>query len=224
MKKRWRRVVHILLAISILLLAVCLLLLGLLQSVPQRYQQALDVSEEVHAQHAEELSQILDSIESDIGDRSRLVFNVTQSQLNAWLARELEANPNVSLPVGIRQPRVFITRNGLTLMFTIERSRFSAVISVVLDVRLAEQPNTIEVHLVSVHAGKLPIRIKRVFDEIEGAMARSGIQFQWKSGSQRQVALITIPDELRVHKQSRRVTLTALRFRNEEIEVRADLD
>ena len=91
-------------------------------------------------------------------------------------------------------------------------------------VRLAEQPNTIEISLVSVHAGRLPIRIKRAFDEIEAAMVRTGVGFQWKSGTNRQVALIVLPDQVRVRKKVKNLTLTELRFKDALIEVRADLD
>ena len=110
-----------------------------------------------------------------------------------------------------------------TIYFTIVRPRFHSVISLQLEARLADQPNAIELKIESVHAGSLPIRLKRIFDEIESAMIRSGVDFKWKAGTERTVAIIHIPSKVRI-KRERELQLTELDFQTGSVHVTAEVD
>ena len=98
--KRWRRVVHILLAVSVLILLACLLILWLVQSVPLNYQTALAVDNEVHQPHLLALQETVDNVKEDIWHRDKLVFEVNQQQINAWLATELGSQSNRTISEG----------------------------------------------------------------------------------------------------------------------------
>ena len=222
--KRWRRVVHILLAVSVLILLACLLILWLVQSVPLNYQTALAVDNEVHQPHLLALQETVDNVKEDIWHRDKLVFEVNQQQINAWLATELGSQSNRTISEGIKQPRIELGKQQQTLYFTIERSRFTVVISIVVRIKLGDTPNTVEIRIVSVHAGSLPVRMKRAFDEIESAMARQGIEFQWKPQTNREVAVVKIPSQVAVKNKQKRISVKALSIDDDVVEITAELD
>jgi hypothetical protein len=223
-KKRWRRILHILLAVSVLILLACLLILWLLQKVPLNYQTALAVENEVHQPHLVALQETVDNIKDDIWHRDKLVLEVSEQQINAWLATELGPQSSRALPEGIKQPRIELGKHQQTLYFKIERPRFTVVISIIVRIELGADPNTLEIRIVSVHAGSIPVRMKRAFDEIESAMARQGVDFQWKPGTNREVAVVTIPSQVRIKNKQKNISVSELSIDDDVVEVTADLD
>ena len=223
-KKRWRRILHILLAVSVLILLACLLILWLLQTVPLNYQTALAVENEVHQPHLVALQETVANIKDDIWHRDKLVLEVSEQQINAWLATELGPQSSRALPEGIKQPRIELGKHQQTLYFKIERPRFTVVISIVVRIELGADPNTLEIRIVSVHAGSIPVRMKRAFDEIESAMARQGVDFQWKAGTNREVAVVTIPSQVRIKNKQKNISVSELSIDDDVVEVTADLD
>ena len=223
-KKRWRRILHIVLAVSVLILLACLFILWLLQTVPLNYQTALVVENEVHQPHLVALQETVDNIKDDIWNRDKLVFEVSEQQINAWLAMELGPQSSRALPEGIKQPRIELGKPQQTLYFTIERSRFTVVISIVVQIALGDDLNTVEIRIVSVHAGSLPVRMKRAFDEIESAMARQGVDFRWKPGTNREVAVVTIPSQVRIKNKQKNLSVRELSIDDDVVEVTVELD
>jgi hypothetical protein len=110
------------------------------------------------------------------------------------------------------------------LYFKIERPRFTVVISIIVQIQLGDDPNTVEIRIVSVHAGSIPVRMKRAFDEIESAMARQGVDFQWKPGTNREVAVVTIPSQVRIKNKQKNISVSELSIDDDVVEVTADLD
>ena len=223
MKMTWKKFFYILLGLAVLVLLGFLYILYLVNAVPQKYGQELKIPPSMHQQSAQELLDTVDDIKESIRWGDDLNYEITQQQINGWLATQLNGNPHVSLPDGIRNPRILIDQPQQTLYFTLERSRFTSAISIQLTIKLAEQPNTIEIKLNSLHAGNLPIRIKRVFDEIESAMARSGVDFKWKPGTDRTVAIVRIPTVVRI-KRERELDITSLEFLKEKVRVQVAID
>ena len=223
-KKRWRRILHILLAVSVLILLACLSILWLLQTVPLSYQTALALENKTHQPHLVALQETVDNIKGEIWQRDKLLFEVSEQQINAWLATELGPQSSRALPEGIKQPRVALEKQQQTLYFTIERSRFTVVISIVVLIELGDDPNTVEIRIVSVHAGSLPIRMKRAFDEIESAMAHQGVDFQWKPRTNREVAVVTIPSQVRIKNKQKNISVSELSIGDGFVEVISDFD
>ena len=212
------------LAVSVLILLACLLILWLVQTVPLNYQTALAVENKVHQPHLIALQETVADIKDDIWHRDKLVFEVSEQQINAWLATELGSQSSRTLPEGIKHPRMELGKQQQTLYFTIERSRFTVVISIVVQIELGDDPNTLEIRVVSVHAGSLPIRMKRAFDEIESAMARQGVDFRWKPGTNREVAVVTIPSQVRIKNKQKNLSVRELSIDDDVVEVTVELD
>ena len=54
-------------------------------------------------------------------------------------------------------------------------------------------------------------------------MARSGVDFKWKAGTDRTVGIVRIPTEVRV-KRDRQLTVTGLEFGKGKVRVTAEVD
>ena len=127
------------------------------------------------------------------------------------------------MPAGIENPRLILGTKRQTVYFTIVGSRFRSAISIQLSCKLSDEVNAVELKIESIHAGSLPIRLKRVFDEIESAMERSGVDFKWKPGTERTVAIVRIPSKVRV-KRERELQVTNLEFQSGSVHVTAEVD
>ncbi len=223
MKFTWRKFFYLFIALGSVVILVASYLMYLIRAVPESYEKELSRPPVVHQEPVQELLEKVDDIHEDIRFGADLDYEFTQDQLNAWLATQLTSSSEIALPSGIENPRVVLRPRQQTLYFTLEASKFSSAISIELGMKLAEQPNAVELKLQSIHAGKLPISLKRVFDEIESAMDRSGVNFQWKPGTDRTVAIVQIPSKVRV-KRERELTVTALEFLQGKVRVTAEVD
>ncbi|MDB4862923.1 hypothetical protein OAI33_06515 [Pirellulaceae bacterium] len=223
MKMSWRKVFYILLSFGALVVFAALYLKSLIQAVPVIYEKELKRPLSTYDEPLQAFLEVVDDIEHNLHHGDDLDYEVTQEQLNGWLATQLKGNSRVSVPSGIESPRVILEGKSQTIYFTIVRPRFHSVISLQLETRLADQPNAIELKIESVHAGSLPIRLKRIFDEIESAMIRSGVDFKWKAGTERTVAIIHIPSKVRT-KRERELQITALEFQTGSVRVTAEVD
>ncbi|MBA62606.1 MAG: hypothetical protein CMJ76_09600 [Planctomycetaceae bacterium] len=223
MKMSWRKFLYILLGLSGLAILAAFYLMHLLRAVPELYAQELNRPTSAHSEPVQELLDAVDDIQKDLRLGHDLDYEVTQDQINAWLATQLKGNSRVSLPAGIENPRVIIKDVTQTIYFTIVGARFRSAISIDLSTKLADEQNAVELKIESIRAGDLPIRLKRVFDEIESAMYRSGIDFKWKQGSERTVAIVRIPSKVRV-KRERELQIAELDFQTGSVHVTAEVD
>lgn len=223
MKMSWRKFFYILLGLGVLVILVALYILHLIRAIPEEYGKELRRPPSAYSEPVQELMDTVDDIEKDLRLGYDLNYRLTQEQINGWLATQLKGNSRVSLPSGIESPRLILGTKRQTVYFTIVGSKFQSAISIQLSCTLTDQPNTVELKIESIHAGSLPIRLKRVFDEIESAMERSGVDFKWKPGTERTVANVRIPSRVRV-KRERELQITDLDFHAGSVHVTAEVD
>ena len=114
--------------------------------------------------------------------------------MNAWLAVDLPEKFPELLPPSIRQPRVAFTPQQAQIAFQYQTERLSTVVSLSLEIGLAETPNTLAVGIRRAQAGWVPIPLKDFLDHISAAARRADIMLQWAQHEGAPVALITIPD------------------------------
>ena len=97
-----------------------------------------------------------------------------------------------------------------------------------MNVNLSTDMQQLKFAIKEIHAGSLPVAIKRVFDELESAMERSSIQFSWVPGSDRREAVVEIPPDLLKDAEGpiskRVITAESLEIRFERLKVAATVD
>jgi uncharacterized protein YpmS len=191
MRKRLQLTVIALLAVVLCAGIALLLTYRSLKHVPPFYNQALAANSVKQEIASEELGSRATALYNDVRLRQKWEALFTDDQINGFLAVDLpEKHPRL-LPKDVREPRVAITPEHVTLGFQVEASGVTTVFSVEADVYLSE-PNVIALHLQGARAGKLPLPLQKVLDHISVAAQRLKIPLRWAQADGDPVALLTI--------------------------------
>jgi hypothetical protein len=155
------------------------------------YEQALKVEPEVLERDGQELESRATALYSDAIQVGRWQALFTAEQINGWLATQLAENAGGELPTNIRDPRVAIARDVLTLGFRTSSGGVETVISVDAAVSLTEQ-GSIAIRLISVRAGALPLPVLQLADELAVACKKMKVPVQWTRQDGKPVALVEL--------------------------------
>src|SRR6185369_763044 len=94
------------------------------------YEEALQIKPEVLERESRELESRATALYSDVKQVGHWQALFTAEQINGWLATQLAENAKNDLPTNIRDPRVAIARDVLTLGFRTTSGGVDTVISV----------------------------------------------------------------------------------------------
>ena len=203
---------------GILLVLAVLVALGLYwaaRQVPSWYQEAIDTTErEGQRKASDEMERRLADLVSGVNTTGRWEVVFTADEINGWLAVGLsEKHPDV-LPPGFSDPRVIIEPDGLTVAGRVERTALRGVVSLKVDVYLAE-PNAIAVRVRKARAGSLPWPLGKVLDAISRSARQLEVPLRWSQTEGDPVALFTIPPI----EEGKRVRIEALQLGEGEVYV-----
>jgi hypothetical protein len=179
-------------------LAVLAALLGILggayyaaRQVRPFYIQALASEPAVLEQGSRELESRATALYSDVQQAGRWQAVFTTDQINGWLATQLTANSKDGLPENVREPRVAIARDVLTLGFRTSSGGVETVISVDAAARVTEQ-GAVAIQLIAVRAGNLPLPVLQLADELADACQKLRLPIRWTRQDGKPVALVEI--------------------------------
>lgn len=155
------------------------------------YAQAIQIEPEVLERGSRELESRATALYSDAKQVGHWQALFTAEQINGWLATQLAENVNGGLPQNIRDPRVAIGRDVLTLGFRTSSGGVETVVSVDAAVSLTET-GAIAVRLLSVRAGALPLPVLQLADELADACKKLKLPVRWTRHNNKPVALVEI--------------------------------
>jgi hypothetical protein len=155
------------------------------------YEQALKIEPAVLEQGSRELESRATALYSDVKQAGHWQALFTTEQINGWLATQLATNAKGELPNNIRDPRVAIARDVLTLGFQTSSGGVETVISVDAAVSLTDQ-GAVAVRLISVRAGNLPLPVLQLADELAAACQKLKLPVRWTRQDGKPVALVEI--------------------------------
>jgi hypothetical protein len=159
------------------------------QQVQPFYQQALAIEPEVLERGSRELESRATALYSDARQHGQWHALFTAEQINGWLATQLAANQDRELPTNIRDPRVAITKDALTLGFRTTSGGVDTVVTVDASVFLTEE-GSVAIRLMSVRAGALPLPVMRLADELADACQKLTLPVKWTQQDGEPVALV----------------------------------
>ena len=135
----------------------------------------------------------------------------TAEEINGWLAIDVPKNHPHLLPdiFSGPRPRVIIEPDGVTLACRVRHAGISTVVSLKVDVYLAEE-NLIAVRIRKARAGSLPWSLGKVVDGITKSAARSDVRLSWRQIDGDPLALIKIPKTQGAGQRQIRVTTLRL--------------
>ncbi len=171
------------------------------QQVPSFYTQALAAQPHLQSAAGDELERNVLQLQNQTQQTGRWQVRFTEQQVNGWLAADLPEKFPGLLPKEVHDPRVAIREDELLVACRYESKKFSAIVSLALDVYLTEEPNWVAVRLRSVQAGVLPLPLNKFMDRIARTASQAGLVLRWAQTEGDPVALIQIPDRHRQHDQ-----------------------
>lgn len=211
---KWLR---ILLAIAVVL-AVVVAIGGYavwrgVQYVPEFYQQAVDVEPTHQQADCDAVLKKATALASDLKRSRPWQATFSESEINGWLAVDLVKNYAGCLPASIRDPRVTIAPDRVTVACRYREGRINTVLWLSLDVYL-EAPNVVALRVRKARAGALPLPLDDVLKQIGQATGRLHWRIEWQQADGDPVAVVTIPPH---GKDQKAVELTEIRLDQGEI-------
>ena len=103
-------------------------------------------------------------------------------------------NSRSSLPPEIQDPRVVFAPGQLQLACRYAGSQLTTIVSLTLEVRLAEEPNTLAVRICGARAGLVPLPLKQFLDHVTESVRRADLSLRWAQSDGDPVALVTFAE------------------------------
>jgi uncharacterized protein YpmS len=192
----FRRFLVILLVVFLLGLLVAGLLLiwayHSSQQAPEFYRQALKIEPAKAADRSDRMLQRATALASELKEKPKWQAIFTADEINGWLAVDLVKNHARSLPPDLHDPRVRIAPGELTIACQMRRGGFKSVLSLTIDAYLSA-PGEIAVEIKKARAGRLPLPLGDVLEQISTAARRAAIPIQWQQKDGNPVAVISLP-------------------------------
>lgn len=193
------------------------------QQVPDFYAEALAAPPAIQAAAGQELERQALKLNSQVRRPGRWEARFTQDQINGWLAVDLPTKFPGSLPRGVSDPRVDVSRDEIQLAVKWQQGNTSAVLSAAGEVYLTEESNEVAVRILAVRAGSLPVPLARFLDEIASRAASSGLPLAWTEVDGDPVAIIKLPLD-REEFRGKRLLVEELRLEEGELIVAGRTD
>ena len=187
------------LAILTIVLCVVLLLVGggmftlhrASQHVPEFYGLAIQADPVGQKGASDKMLRKAAALVSDLGNEAEWKSLFTEDEINGWLAVDLVQNHPDALPSSMADPRVSIEPDRLTLACRYDWGDWKCVLSVVLDVYLADS-NVMALRIRTARAGAVPLPLGEVLNRITTAAEKMDIELRWQQADGDPVALVSI--------------------------------
>jgi hypothetical protein len=193
MARRRRWIVASLVAAAALVVLVVLGLYWAVRQEPAFYRQAKQVKPAVLEKASDRMLRKIGAIQSAFARSGHWDFDITAEEINGWLAVDLMKNHPNTLPLSVRDPRVAMDANEMTLA-----CRYNGAVSSVLSLTVqpyVPEPNVVALRIVRGRAGLLPVPLKKVLDGLSQAAADLRLHLKWVQAGNDPVAMFSLPED-----------------------------
>jgi hypothetical protein len=180
------------------------------------YEQALHTEPEVLERGSRELESRATALYSDAKQIGHWQALFTVEQINGWLATQLAADKGSELPSNMRDPRIAIDHDILTLGFRTKSGGVETVISVDASVLLTETGD-VGIRLISVRAGALPLPIMQLADQLATACKKLKLPVRWTQEKGQPIAIVNISSNASA--ENREFCIDSIELRKNEMYV-----
>jgi hypothetical protein len=191
--KRWRYAVAAAVMVGVLVCVTLMAFRTALHRIPDFYAKAVAIPAAEQHVAGEALERNILALHNSASDAGRWSATFTDEQINGWLAADLPEKFPDLLPAAICDPRVAFFPGQVQVACQYTGDRVSAVVSMALDVRLAEDPNTLAVRVRGARAGLLPLPLRDLLDQLTHAAQGADLVLRWAQADGDPVALIALP-------------------------------
>lgn len=186
------------------------------RQVEPYYEEAIHTEPAVLERGSRELESRASALYSDARQIGHWQALFTVEQINGWLATQLAAGKGTKLPENMRDPRVAITRDRLTLGFRTKPGGVETVVSVDASVLITNDGN-VGIRFMSVRAGALPLPVLQLADELATACKKLKLPVRWTQENGRPIAIVNIANS--TSSENREFFIDSIELRNNEMYV-----
>ena len=147
--------------------------------VPAFYQRQLQVPPATLAAANSSLQHQVDQMGADLPQSGRWEIQLSEDQINGWLANELLKRLPRALPPDVYDPKIAIEPNAAHVAATYQKGNLSVVLSIEVDPSLTDRPNEIALRIRSAQIGSVPGLADRAKQSIHYAALRSRVRIRW---------------------------------------------
>jgi len=161
------------------------------QQVPSFYQASLLADRRVQEAAANELGSRATALYNDVREKQEWHAVFTEEQINGWLAVQLLRDHPDLLPDDVRDPRIALLPQQMTLAAQTDHNGLTTVVSVNVGLYVHE-PDVIACRFYSAYAGKLRLPLHSVLDEITRVADTIDLPLRWAQTDGDPVALLEV--------------------------------
>jgi hypothetical protein len=184
------------------------------RQVEPYYTEALRTEPEVLERGRRELETRASALYSDANQIGHWQALFTVEQINGWLATQLANDKRSELPENMRDPRIAIARDRLTLGFRAKPGGVDTVVSVDASVLITEDGN-VGIRFMSVRAGALPLPVLQLADELATACKKLKLPVRWTQEKGQPIAIVNIASNASA--DNREFFIDSIELRNNEM-------
>ena len=142
---------------------------------------------------------------------------LSEMEINGWLASELPAKFPEMLPENIKDPRVSLEANELTIACRCSYKDLQGILVGKFDLFCTEQPNQVAVRIGSIKLGVLPFPVSQFADVITDLLRKSGYESSWSTKDGDPLLLVTVPDDHLVIEKYYRIEVRSFDIKDKAI-------
>lgn len=177
-----------LIAVGVGLLAV---IVQSVRFVPDFYRQAIAVPAQNRRAESQAFLRQVAEISNSTRREGGWRIELTEEQINAWLASDLpNKHPELMSP-DVSEPRIQITDDRLIVAYRQKMALGSMVVALTLRLELPEE-NMLQLHLESAKTGKLPLPLKGMLDSVSEWAREVGLDLDWHRQGSSPVAVVNL--------------------------------
>ncbi len=192
MRKRWRRLIVAALAVGALAAGAWWGWRSALHHVPRFYAVAVAVPSPQQKAAGQELARNVLALHNEVADSQQWSAVFTDQQINGWLAVDLPEKFPHLLPRQWHDPRVALLPDQIHVACRYQDGRLDTVVSLILEVRLAKEPNTLAVRIRGARAGAVPLPLRWLLDGVTESLQQGDLLVRWSQSDGDPVALVTL--------------------------------
>ncbi len=142
---------------------------------------------------------------------------LAEAEINGWLASELPAKFPEVLPEAVKDPRVSLADNKITIACRCKYKDLHGMLVGQFDLFCTDQPNHVAIRIVSIKLGIVPFPVPQFADYITESLLKSGYESSWTQMEGDPVLIVAVPDDHLVIEQYYRIQVTSFDIKNKKI-------
>lgn len=149
-----------------------------LKHEPSFYRERISIPVERRQAEAEKFVAQSLRLRNDIVNEPRWEASFTDEQINSWMAEDLVNHFAPLLPPGVKDPRIVLDADRLTLAFHLDQKPVPTVVWIVLKADVP-QDNELALTVEKIRAGALPVSPERFLADITKHAGAQGLSIDW---------------------------------------------